>query len=111
MKPNNQILYVNVGSNHPPNILQNIPASVNQRLSMISKNEEVFNNSVGPYQDALEKAGHVQKLKCNPISSERNKQNRQRKIIWYNPPYCQNVKTNIGKEFFRILEECFPPRE
>ena len=38
LKPNNQILYVNVGSNNPPNILQNIPASVNQRLSMISKN-------------------------------------------------------------------------
>ena len=109
MKPNNEILYVNIGSNHPPNILENIPASVNKRLSMLSKTEEIFNNSAVPYQEALKKSGYSYKLKFNPIEVERNRRKRSRKIIWYNPPFSQNVKTNIGKEFFRILEECFPP--
>ena len=54
--------YVNVSSNHPPGILKNIPDSVNKRLSGLSKTEEIFNSSVGPYQEALEKEGHRVKL-------------------------------------------------
>ena len=53
IKPNNSILYINVGSNHPPKIVKNIPLSVNRRLSSLSKNEEIFNVSTGPYQDAV----------------------------------------------------------
>ena len=30
-------------------------------------------------------------------------------MIWYNPPFCKSVKTNVGKEFFKILKQCFPP--
>ena len=32
-----------------------------------------------------------------------------RKIVWHNPPFCKSVKTNLGKEFFKILRNCFPP--
>ena len=38
LKPNNPVLYVHKDSNHPPQILKNIPASINKRLSEISKN-------------------------------------------------------------------------
>ena len=48
MKQNNTLLYVNKHSNHPPNIIQNIPAGVNQRLSSISENEGVFNEAIPP---------------------------------------------------------------
>ena len=34
--------------------------------------------------------------------------NRRRKIIWYNPPFEGTVDTNIGKEFFKILDDSFP---
>ena len=34
--------------------------------------------------------------------------NRQRNILWYNPPFNQEVKTNLGKEFFRIIDQNFP---
>ena len=57
-KPNSSILYVNVESNHPPNIVKNIPENVNKRLSSISKNEEIFKSSTLPYQEALDKSGH-----------------------------------------------------
>ena len=42
MNPNDFPLYVDTQSNHPPNILRNIPKSVNRRLCSISSNEEVF---------------------------------------------------------------------
>ena len=30
-------------------------------------------------------------------------------IIWFNPPYNVQVKTNIGKGFFHLLKKHFPP--
>ena len=36
------------------------------------------------------------------------KNKRKRKIIWFNPPYSMNVKTNIGKIFLQLLEKHFP---
>ena len=42
MKPNDNPVYVNKNSNHPPSIIKNIPAAVNRRLSNISANENVF---------------------------------------------------------------------
>ena len=33
----------------------------------------------------------------------------KRAIIWYNPPYSMNVKTDIGKTFFKLLQKHFPP--
>ena len=33
---------------------------------------------------------------------------RQRNIIWFNPPFEGTVTTNVGKEFFKIVDECFP---
>ena len=35
------------------------------------------------------------------------KKNRKRKIIWFNPPYCKYVKTNIGKKFLKIIDKYF----
>ena len=29
--------------------------------------------------------------------------------IWFNPPYSLNVKTNVGKEFLKLVDKAFPP--
>ena len=34
--------------------------------------------------------------------------NRSRNIFWFNPPFSQNVKTNIGKIFLKLIEKRFP---
>ena len=34
--------------------------------------------------------------------------NRSRNIIWFNPPFSQNVKTNIGKIFLKLTKKHFP---
>ena len=109
LKPNNTLLYVNRASNHPPGILANIPESVNKRLSSISKDEFQFRNSIPPYQEALEKSGYQFRLHYEPPLEVPNHRRRMRKIIWYNPPFCKTVKTNLGKQFFKILSQSFPP--
>ena len=39
--------------------------------------------------------------------SVRPKRNRQRNIIWYNPPFSKSVKTNIGRTFLQLISRHF----
>jgi len=106
MKTNNIPLYVHSQSNHPPAILKNIPESINRRLSYITSNEDLFKNSVQPYQKALSDSGYTNPLSYNPITTTRK--NRTRNITWFNPPYSANVSTNIGRKFLQLIDTCFP---
>ena len=106
MKSNNTLRYVNVSSNHPPSVLRSIPKGINKRLSDISSTKEIFDKAKPVYQKALSESGHKYELKYEP-SAKRKKQ-RSRNIIWYNPPFDLNVKTNIGKKFLGIIDKCFP---
>lgn len=29
-------------------------------------------------------------------------------MIWFNPPYSQNIETNVGKTFLRLIDKNFP---
>ena len=109
MKPNDKPIYVDRNSNHPPSILKNIPESINNRLSKISANEEVFNQAIPPFQEALQKSGYDFQLKFSPPAPNQQKKNcRKRKITWFNPPFSKHVKTNIGKKFLELLDKHFP---
>ena len=47
----------------------------------------------------------------SPFSRNNRKSKSQagkRNVVWFNPPYSDSVKTNIGKEFFRLLSPHFP---
>ena len=33
---------------------------------------------------------------------------RAKKVIWFNPPYSLNVKTNVGREFLMLVDKHFP---
>ena len=116
LKPGDTPVYVDVGSNHPPKVLENIPKGINRRLSSISATKEIFDRAVPVYQTALEKSGHSFKLEYEEILnlSDENQNNRQakkhkRSIIWFNPPYSKAVKTNVGKKFLSLLDKHFPP--
>ena len=50
--------YINTRSNHPPNIIKQIPTMIAKRLSKLSSNEEIFNNQKTKYEEALEKSGY-----------------------------------------------------
>ena len=109
-KPNSEIRYINVNSNHPPSVIKQIPASVNKRLNQISHNANVFHNAKKDYEHALRSSGHNVDLKYEPEATiaPRKKRNRNRQVIWYNPPYNKNLKTNLGREFLNILDSNFP---
>ena len=106
MKPNNKVLYVHRQSNHPPALLKNIPDNINKRLTSISSSQKVFDDAIPPYQKALDESGYKHKLTYNP--QPKRKRNHQRKVIWYNPPWNANVKTNLGRKFLNIIDRCFP---
>ena len=108
-KPASTPLYVHSKSNHPPNIIRNIPESINRRLSEISYDEHVFKEAAPPYQEALRKSGYSYNLKFQPAPQRPpDRKSRRRKIIWFNPPYNRNVTTNIGRAFINLIERCFP---
>ena len=52
------------------------------------------------------KLTYQQNLQNNDEYQEKKK--RKRNEMWYNPPYSINVKTNIGKVFFKLLHKHFP---
>ena len=109
-KPNCQVKYVSSLSNHPPIIKKNIPASINKRLNEISSSRKSFEEEMEIYQKAIYDAGYSHKLEYNEDKDVGGPRKRQRRknILWYNPPFSANIKTNIGKAFFSILDKHFP---
>ena len=108
-KPNDNPLYINTKSNHPRHIIKNLPKAINRRLSQISSNDNLFNNHKKEYQDALQNSGHKTKLKFEK-ENEQNKRrnNRNRNVIYYNPPFNISHKTNLGKTFLKLIDKHFP---
>ena len=105
MKPNSVPVYINKSSNHPPQALKELPRTIKKRISSISSSKEISNNSKTIYEDTLKKSVFQNKLSYQQNSIQNNDEHqenkkRKRNIIWYNPPYSINVKTNIGKVFF-----------
>ena len=106
-KINNFPRYINAKSNHPPSVLKQIPTSVSKRISSNSCNEEVFNAVTPFYNNILTKYGYSEKIVYEKPNETSNRRNRQRNIIWYNPPFSKNVKTNVAKHFLYLLNKHF----
>ena len=109
-KPNDLLSYINKSSNHPPQIINPLPKTINKHLCRNSSNEEVFNSSKYQYEKALRDSGYTDfELKFNKTSNNHTKINRQRNIIWFDPPFSRAVSTNVGKRFLQLLRQHFPP--
>ena len=100
-----------------------IGPGVNKRLSMLNSNQELFSQAVPVYQEALRRSKHNHLLEFSkepyrPTSSGFNLQEplpeqpasrrRRRDVIWWNPPFSMNVKTNVGGRFLALIDQCFP---
>ena len=79
-------------------------------MSRNSSNADIFNNTKLEYEEALKKCGHTTKLTYTPPNHEQNnvRRKRQRKIIWFNPPFNLDVSTNVAKIFLNLIEKHFP---
>ena len=115
-KPNDTTLYIHKDSNHPPAIIKQVPKIINDRLNNISSNEEVFKEASNTYQKALDQSGYKHTLKYEKKtnnngteqSPSRPKKKPKRDVVWFNPPFNKNVKTNVGKCFLKLIDKHFP---
>jgi len=77
-KPNNQTLYINKYSNHPPTILKQLLKIIDKRISEILSDIEEFSKVIPMYNQALKASGFKVKLTYNPNKMKR--QTRKRNI-------------------------------
>ena len=61
-KPDNNPLYINILSNHPPNIIKNPPGNISKRINNLSADETTFNKSKDLYNNALTERGFEHKI-------------------------------------------------
>ena len=61
-KPNDTPTYVNVNSNHPPNIIKALPKNISRRISNISSIKAIFNNAAPSYNDVPSASGYKENL-------------------------------------------------
>ena len=109
MKPNNKPKYINIKSNHPPNILEHMPVMISQRISTNSSSEKIFNEEIVPYKKALEESGYSSQVHYNhPDAETTKKRKRTRKVMYFTPPFCKSVKTNVGRMFRDLVNKHFP---
>ena len=101
--------YIYTESNHPPNIIKHIPASIETRLSNLSSTEKIFKESTTHYENNLCQSGYNKKLSYKPTDTKHQKHSKhKRKIIWFNPMFSKSVSTKIGKSFLSLLDLHFP---
>ena len=123
MKPGNTPRYVHIHSDHPKQILNNLPLGVQRRLSTISSSKEEFDAAAPPYQAALAAAGHGHRLKYDEtagagagatgagawaVPPRGNRRRRRRNITYFCLPFSRILETKLGNQFLRAIDESFP---
>ena len=105
--PNDKLIYIDVSSNHPPQIKKQLTKIISDRLSRNSSNADIFNNTKLEYEEALKKCGHATKLTYTRPNHEQNNIRRkgQRKIIWFNPSFNLDVPSNAADIFLDLIEK------
>ena len=100
-KPGNGPLCIDVNSNRSPNITKTLLDTISsKRINKLSSDEHVFNSTKGLYNNALKNTGYKENIKFQHnvlVEAQKRKNNRGRKIIWFNLPYSCNVPNDIRK--------------
>ena len=102
-------IYINVASNHPPNIKKDLPKMIGKRVSDLSSSHEVFEREKDIYNQALANAGYKDKIQYYDPNQPKKKQRKSRDILWFNPPWNDQCSTNIGKKFLELIDKHFGP--
>ena len=110
-KPDYTTQCINKESNHSPNLIKHLPASIEKRLSNNSSNEKIFQESPIHYEDTLNKAVYIHKVVYHAPSEnnqENKNKNHQRNVIWFNISYSECATTRIGQSFLYLTDIHFP---
>ena len=106
-KPNSELLYIHAQSNHPPTIIKQLPRAITGRISTLSCDEEEFHKAIPAYTEALERSGHHPTAQPTAPAASTKRQ-RRRNVTWFNPPYNQNVTTDVARRFLALVSKHFP---
>ena len=83
-KPNNKAICINNQSNHPPNVLKQLPKSITKKISDTSSSKDIFDKSISIYQNALYESGFKEELKYRPsdtsFQEEKNKKEKNNMV-------------------------------
>ena len=79
---------------------------ISNPISENSCDKNHFDKAAPDYNIALKNSRFNENVTYIPSPFKR--QTRKRQIIWFNPPYSANVKTNVGKIFTRVVDKHFP---
>ena len=79
----------------------------NRGISNFLCNKNEFNKAKLLYESALDNSVFNYSMKFE-APAENARRNRNRKVVWFNPPYSSNVKRNIGKVFLTLARKHFP---
>ena len=79
-------------------------------ISLLSSDEQTFQQAAPVYQNALRHSNYKHKLDyMQHTPQQQTRRNRQRNVIWFNPPFSKSVRTNVGRSFLYLLDKHFPP--
>ena len=67
-----------------------------------------MDHSINGVSPALKTSRYKENIGYRKIETKQ-KNCRKRNILWYNPPFSVNVATNVGKEFFQLIDKYFSP--
>ena len=105
-KPNNNPIYVNKNSSHPPNCLKQIPIGIEKMITRNCSSEDELNKVINEYQPSIDSSGYTHILKYNPEAKQcKKKRSRKRVVTWFNPPWSNSVKTNLAERFLSLVDE------
>ncbi len=57
--------------------------------------------------DVLEKCLSINFRKSLATLSQKEKRKRTRNIIWFNPPHIKTVRTNVARDFLKLIDKHF----
>ena len=104
-KPNSNPLYVHKDSNHPPQVLKEIPNMIEKMVSKNSSTKAEFDKVKREYQNSLKNSGFDKKLHYKPDVPKPKVHKRNKKKLWFNPPWSDNMRTSLGHEFLALVDK------
>ena len=58
----------------------------------------------------MDRAGHKEKLtyKLEDRAADKESKQRGRGVIWFNPPWSSNIRTNVAGKFVSLVKKHIP---
>ena len=107
-KENNDQCYINRQSNHPPPVLaKSPPPSADALLALQATGERsmLWLHCTTTHLQPAEKLTFMADRKESTTTQTERRRTRLRKIIWFNPPYCKSVQTNIDGKWLSLVNK------